>query len=71
MSLAGLDRETVERLMKISDRIRIGYVRHAYGVDGEDPSLYHLMIDSTALDLGTCVDLIVTASRARAGAHET
>jgi cytidylate kinase len=57
--------------MKISDRIRIGYVRHAYGVDGEDPSLYHLMIDSTALDLGTCVDLIVTASRARAGAHET
>lgn len=66
MSLAGIDRETAERLLKISDRTRIGYVRHAYGVDGEDPSLYHLMIDSTALDLDTCADLIVTASQARA-----
>ena len=69
MSLAGIDRETAERLLKISDRTRIGYVRRAYGVDGEDPSLYHLMIDSTALDLDTCVDLIVTASQARAGAR--
>jgi len=66
MRLAGFDRETADRLLKISDRTRIGYVRHAYGIDGEDPGLYHLMIDSTALDLDACVDLIVTASRARA-----
>jgi cytidylate kinase len=66
MSLAGIGRETAERRLKISDRTRIGYVRHAYGIDGEDPGLYHLMIDSTALDLDTCADLIVTASQARA-----
>lgn len=53
MSLAGIDRETAERRLKISDRTRIGYVRRAYGIDGEDPGLYHLMIDSTALDLDT------------------
>lgn len=69
MRLESIDRETAEQRQKITDRTRIGYVRHAYGVDGEDPSLYHLMIDSTALDLDTCVDLIVTASRARAGAR--
>jgi cytidylate kinase len=66
MRLEGIDRETAERRLKVSDRTRIGYVRRAYGVNGEDPSLYHRMIGSTALDLDTCVDLIVTASRARA-----
>ena len=65
MRLEGIDRETAERRQEAEDRARIRYVRDAYGVDGNDPSLYHLMIDSTALDLDTCVDLIVTASRAR------
>jgi len=65
MALEGIDRETAERRQEAEDRARARYVRGAYGVDGGDPSLYHLMIDSTALDLDTCVDLIVTASRAR------
>jgi hypothetical protein len=66
MELEGIDRDTAERRQTAEDGARIRYVRDASGVDGEDPSLYHLMIDSTALDLDTCVDLIVTASRARA-----
>ena len=41
------------------------YVRRAYGVDGEDPGLYHLMLDSTAIDIDTCVDVIVATSQAR------
>ena len=65
MTLEGIDHETAERRRKVSDRTRMEYVRRAYGVDGEDPSLYHLMIDSTALDLDTCADIIVAASRAR------
>ncbi len=65
MALEGIDRETAEQRQEAEDRARIRYVSNAYGVDGLDPSLYHLMIDSTALDLDTCVDLIVTASRAR------
>ena len=65
MALEGIDRETAERRLEVTDRTRIDYVRRVYGVDGEDPSLYHLMLDSTALDLDTCVDLIVTAAEAR------
>jgi len=66
MAIDGIDRATAEERRKAEDRTRISYVRRAYGVDGEDPSLYHLMLDSTALDVDTCVDLIVTAARARA-----
>ena len=65
MALEGIDRVTAERRQKAEDRARISYVRRAYGVDGQDPSLYHMMLDSTALDLDTCVEVIVAASRAR------
>jgi hypothetical protein len=65
MALEGIDRGTAERRQEDEDEARISYVRRAYGVDGRDPSLYHLMIDSTALDVDTCVELIVAASRAR------
>jgi cytidylate kinase len=71
MALEGIDRKTAERRQEAEDRARARYVRGAYGVDGGDPSLYHLMIDSTALDLDTCVDLIVTASRARTRQADT
>jgi cytidylate kinase len=65
MTLEGLDREAAEQRVAAEDAARIRYVRDEYGVDGQDPSLYHVMLDSTALDLQTCVDLIVAASRAR------
>ena len=54
---------------RLEDRARIEYVRRAYGVDGMDPALYHLMLDSTALSLDACVELIVAASQARRKAH--
>jgi Cytidylate kinase-like family len=65
MALEGIDRRTAERRQEVEDRTRIGYVRRAYGVHGEDPGLYHLMLDSTALALDACVELIVAAARAR------
>jgi hypothetical protein len=36
-----------------------------HGVDPLDPDLYHLVLDSPALGLDTCVDLVVAASQAR------
>lgn len=66
----GLNREDAERRVRANDRMRIEYVRTSYGVAPDDPDLYHLSIDSTALDLDTCVELIVTAARARLG-HPT
>jgi hypothetical protein len=65
MAIEGVDRETAKRRQVAEDEARVGYVRRAYGVDGEDPGMYHLMLDSTALDLDVCVELIVAASKAR------
>ena len=65
MRLNAVDRGEAERLQKLEDRARIEYVRRAYGADGEDPGNYHLMLDSTALDLDACAELIVSASQAR------
>jgi cytidylate kinase len=65
MKLNGIDRETASRHVKANDRARRSYVESAYGIDGSDPSLYHLMIDAIALGTDVCVDLIVAASESR------
>lgn len=65
MALEGIDRQTAERRQRAEDRSRIDYVSRAYGIDGTDPSHYHLMLDSTVLPLDTCVDLVVQAALAR------
>ena len=65
MAIEGIDRATAEERQRVEDSARISYVRRAYGVDGTDPVWYHLMLDSTAIDVDTCVDLIVAAAQAR------
>jgi cytidylate kinase len=65
MALEGIEREKAEHDVRAHDRARRAYVREAYGVDGDDPSLYHLMLDATALGPDACVELIVAASRLR------
>jgi cytidylate kinase len=64
MATQGIDRGAAERARRDSDRAREAYVRHFYGADARDPSLYHLVIDSTALPLEIVVDLIAAACRA-------
>lgn len=65
MESEGIDRVTAERRQRIEDEARRGYVQRAYGVDGDDPGLYHLILDSTKLGIDTCVALIVAAGKAR------
>jgi cytidylate kinase len=67
MLLEGVDRATAVRHADETDRARETYVRHFYRVDARDPALYHLVIDSTAIPLSACADLIAEAARARAG----
>jgi cytidylate kinase len=62
----GIDVETAGKRLAASDRARMAYVWRNYGVDPEDPELYHVRLDSTVLDLDTCVELIVAAARGRA-----
>jgi cytidylate kinase len=54
------------RLIEDNDRARTAYVRHFYRADPADPRHYHLVLDSTAIPVPACVDLIVSASEALA-----
>ncbi len=65
MRIGNTDRETAERAMKRLDRVHFDYAKHFYGIELRDLSLYHLVLDSTALPFDTCVDLIAAAARAR------
>jgi cytidylate kinase len=65
--LGGIDRATAERALRHLDRAHADYTKRFYGADIADPSLYHLVIDSTAIPLEDCVELIVLAARARGG----
>jgi hypothetical protein len=65
MRLRGADRATAERELEETDRARETYVRHFYRADSRHPRHYHLMLDSTALGIDACVELIVLAAAAR------
>jgi hypothetical protein len=65
MEVEGIDRATAERHMRETDRAREAYVQQFYGADARDAALYHLVIDSTALALDACVELIALAAAAR------
>jgi hypothetical protein len=59
----GLERSEAERLRKDADRAREAYVRHFYGADARDPAHYHMVIDSTRLEVGAVVEAIAAALR--------
>src|SRR5580658_8656249 len=63
-----VDAETARQRLPEVDRARAQYVRRLYGFDIDDPDLYHLQIDSTAVPLDASVGLIVAAYRSRADA---
>jgi cytidylate kinase len=71
MELQDVDRETAARRVKANDRARREYVRSTYGVEGDAPSLYHLMIDAIELGTDVCVELIVAAAHERARQETT
>lgn len=64
MHLAGIDEETARRRRGDTDSVRETYMKRLHGKDWRDLRLYHLVIDSTAVPLPTCAELIVSAARA-------
>jgi hypothetical protein len=58
IELEGLDRETAERALRQTDHAHDEYVRRFYGARLDDLALYHVVLDSTAMDLDTCVEAI-------------
>jgi hypothetical protein len=53
-------RDTMNHL----DRYHAEYLKQFYGVNIDDPTMYHLTIDATALDNDACVSLMVAAAHA-------
>jgi cytidylate kinase len=61
-----VDADTARQRLPEVDRARAQYVQRLYGVDIDDPDLYHLQIDSTVVPLDACAGLIATAYLAQA-----
>jgi len=61
---SGLTESEARDTMKHLDRYHAEYLKQFYGADIDDPTLYHLAVDATALDNDACVSLIVVAAHA-------
>ena len=57
--------------LRAADKARTAYVRRLYRTDPADPSLYHLVIDSTAVPVDTLIELILVAAHAHNAATES
>ena len=64
MQREGIDEAEAARRLRETDRARALYLRRFYDCDADDPTRYHLIIDSTVVPLAICVDLIVRAATA-------
>jgi hypothetical protein len=64
--LAGMELADAQRALEQLDRGHADYTRRFYGADIRDPALYDIVLDSTAVGLDACVDLLEVAARARA-----
>jgi cytidylate kinase len=65
MEIEGVDRETAAKRLTRVDRFRRAYIETLYGVDSHEPGLFRLVLDSTAIALDDCVELIAAAAVAR------
>jgi len=65
MAHEGLDYKTAARMQRDTDHARRAYVAHFYPRAGAwaDPRHYHMVLDSTAISLDTCVDIITQAAK--------
>ena len=66
-TVEGISQEQASAHLQAADKARSAYVRRLYRVDPADASLYHLVIDSTAIPLDTVIELILTAARSHHG----
>jgi cytidylate kinase len=61
-AIEGIDLQEARVRLRASDGARDAYVRRLYRVDPADSSLYHLVIDTTAVPLEVAVELILGAA---------
>jgi cytidylate kinase len=56
--------EAARAWLEASDKARARYLRRSYGVQVNDPTLYHMVINTGSLGLGPAVDLVVRTLQA-------
>jgi cytidylate kinase len=61
----GTDEVTARETQRRTDGAREEYSTYFYKVSQDDVRLYHLIIDSLALPIDVCVDIVVRAAEAR------
>jgi len=69
-AVEGISEEQARERLRAADKARTAYVRRLYRCDPTDASLYHLVIDSTAIPLDTVIELILAGARAHSAAAE-
>lgn len=69
--LQAVDLDTARTRLPEVDRARAHYVRRLYRADVNDPRLYHLQLDSTALSTEICTQIIAQAYRSYVHLSET
>ena len=65
MVAEGADEAVARQAQRDLDRTREAFSRIFYNVRQDDPRLYQLMLDTTALPVATCIDIVVAAAQAR------
>ncbi len=61
--------EAARACLEASDRARARYLRRSYRVQLDDPTLYHLIINTSLLDLALAVNLVVQTFQVWSGTY--
>lgn len=64
--IQGLEPSDAERARAQFDRAHEAYFRQFYGVQIQDPGLYHVVLDSTSIEFEECVEMIARAAESLA-----
>jgi len=70
MEQRGVDRESALALIRETDRSRARYIRNNYGVEWDDPALYHALINTEKTGVDLAVHLIAEMARNSCGASQ-
>jgi hypothetical protein len=65
MERDGLDYKSATKKQQATDQARRSYIAHFYPREGswEDPRHYHVVLDSTAISIDACVEIITRAAK--------
>jgi cytidylate kinase len=67
----GMDEASARKGQREVDKARDAYARVFFGARQDDPMLYHVILDGTALSVQACVDIILRAANDRFGTTGT